>query len=146
MKLRNILMTSVTLLFATQSFAWNLVYSHDANGTGTFGSLQALRTAVNNGASVKVLVVPPSVHTWQVSCSEVSVRTDTSQSVACIANSMLSFDLTAGAQFGAVPSPNYSQHFAMNTLGQYAQANVQNGSGTLLSRSTQNFAMQWYVD
>jgi hypothetical protein len=127
--------------------AWTLIYAHDANGTATAGSLQALRAAVNAGASVKVLSMPPGIHNLSVTCSQVAVRPDPSQTVVCVGAPVdLVMDITAGTNFGVPPSPIHSSHFAINTLGQYAQTKVQKSNSAIVSSGTYNYAAQWFVE
>ncbi|WP_416819930.1 hypothetical protein [Delftia tsuruhatensis] len=138
---------AAAICFAGNASAWTLIYAHDANGTATAGSLQALRAAVNAGASVKILSMPPGVHNWSVLCSQVSVRPDPSQSVACVGADMaLIVDLTPGANFGVPPTPIHSSNFAINTLGQYAETKVQISNGAIVSRVTFNYPAQWFVE
>ncbi|MCG3784629.1 hypothetical protein [Delftia acidovorans] len=133
-------------LSAGASHAWTLVYANDAAGNASAGSLQSLRTAVNNGANVKVLVTQPNVHTWGVKCTHTSVKMDATQAVVCLSDVGLIVDIGMGSQFAAVANPPQSMHFIINTSGQYAQANVNIGTGALVARSTLNYPMQWFVD
>ncbi|BDE72036.1 hypothetical protein HQS1_31600 [Delftia lacustris] len=132
-------------LSAGTSHAWSLVYANDASGATTAGSLQALRAAANGGSSVKVLVLTAG-HTWQVPCAHVSVRNDSTQAVICTKGSEFHIDVTPGAQFGQVPNPTKFAFFAANTLGQYAQVDMQVSNGSVVSRNTINAQMQWYVE
>jgi hypothetical protein len=146
MTLKKTLALAALTLAAGTSHAWNLIYSNDANGATTAGSLQALRTAAINGASIKVVVFDAGAQHWHIPCAQVSVKYDSSQSIVCLGNVDLLIDNTAGAQFGAVLSPPRSANFAANTLGQYAQADIQKSNGAILSRTTRNYPMSWYVD
>lgn len=137
---------SAIVFLASNSYAWNLIYSNDANGATTAGSLQALRTAAINGASIKVVAFDAGVQHWNAPCAQVSVKYDTPQSIVCLGNVDLLIDNTSGAQFGVVLNPPRSANFAANTLGQYAQAEIQKSNGAVLSRTTRNYAMSWYVD
>lgn len=138
---------AAAICFAGNAYAWTLMYAHDANGTATAGSLQALRAAVNAGAAVKVLSMPPGVHNWSVTCSQVSVRPDPYQTVVCIGAPLdLLIDTAPGASFGALTSPVQSSHFAINTLGQYAQTKIQKSNSAIVSSTTYNYPAQWFVE
>lgn len=131
---------------ASTSHAWTLVYANDAAGNVTAGSLQSLRTALNNGASLKVLVTNPVVHVWQVPCSHVSMRLDSTQAVVCLSSTQLRVDGSIGAQFGNPSNPPSSANYSINTLGQYVQVNFQVGSNSIINKTSDNFPMQWYVE
>ncbi|MCB4787025.1 hypothetical protein LGR64_12120 [Delftia sp. Lp-1] len=146
MLIKRSLCISAIAFLASNSYAWNLIYSNDANGATTAGSLQALRTAAINGASIKVVVFDAGAQHWHAPCAQVSVKYDSTQSIVCLGNVDLLIDNTAGAQFGAVLSPPRSANFAANTLGQYAQADIQKSNGAILSRTTRSYPMSWYVD
>lgn len=145
MTLRNFLTCAALTLVAGASQAWTLAYSHDATGAATSGSLETLRNAANNGASVKVLVSFPGVHTFQVPCANVSVRDDASLAVVC-SNTTLRTDGTPGVAFGMPVSPPQSAHFVINTLGQYSHSTVRIGDGGLTSYTKFNQPMRWYIE
>ncbi len=146
MLIKQIISAAAITLFAGTSYAWNLVYSHDASGNQTGGSIQTLRTALNNGSNVKVLVVVPNVHPWTVPCSHVSIKHDASQAVVCLSGVGLGIDIRMGAQFAAVVNPPNSVHYAINTQGQYVETNISHVNGSVLNRTVVNHQMQWYVD
>lgn len=148
MLFRKVLAFTALALAAGTSQAWTLVYATDANGNISGGSLQSLRTAVDNGASVKVLVTAPNgntQHTWGVFCTNTSMKLDTSQAVVCASHDDLAMNIALGDQFGTVGNPPFSAHFLINTSGQYVEANskLANGETTLYKYI---FPMRWYVD
>jgi len=133
------------LAFHGLTHAWTLVYSHDQNGVSTFGNLQTLMTAANNGADVKV-VADGGTQTIQFQCGWVHVRSgDATQSVVCTANSGLGVDITGGAPFGNITSPPHIGYYSMNTLGQYATTRINSGSANVSLRQTTSAALKWYV-
>ncbi|MFC6842155.1 hypothetical protein [Xanthomonas theicola] len=146
MTLRKALLFTALMLSAGTSQAWTMVYATDANGNVSEGSLQSLRVAVNNGASVKVLVTGANIHVWGVPCTYTSVKLDASQAVVCVSNQGLGMEIAMGSNFGAVSNLAQSVHYVINTSGQYAQANLNIGTGQLVSRSVLIHAMQWYVE
>ncbi|WP_267108372.1 hypothetical protein [Xanthomonas sacchari] len=146
MILKNVFAAVALGILSFNAQASTLVYATDANGSVVSGSLQTLRTALNSGANVKVLVTAPNDHVWAVPCTNTSVKLDASQAVVCVSNQGLGMNISMGSQFGGVSNPPQSVHFLLNTSGQYVQANIDMGSGTLVSRSAYVFAMQWYVD
>ncbi|WP_126961946.1 hypothetical protein [Xanthomonas arboricola] len=137
---------TVLVLVAGNSKAWTLVYETDANGNVVSGSLRSLRTAVDAGASVKVLVPAPNIHVWTVQCTHTSLRLDASQAVVCMGETDLVVDVTVGSQFAVVSSPLQSHHYLLNTLGQYALAAVNIKTGDLISNTSTIRPMRWYVE
>ncbi|UYK90701.1 MULTISPECIES: hypothetical protein [Xanthomonas] len=136
-------------LAAGSAQAWTLVYATDSNGNISSGSLQTLRTAVDSGASVRVLITAPNnnpEHVWGLLCTNTSLRLDSSQAVVCSSDQDLSMNVAMGSQFGAVSNPAYSAHFLLNTSGQFVQANIRVSNGELLSNTKYTYAMRWYVE
>lgn len=146
MMIKKVLAVATLTLSAGASNAWTLVYAHDASGAATSGSIQTLRNAINNGASVKVIIQRPTVHNWSVNCTNVSVRNDASQAVVCIGMWPLIVNTYIGAQFSNIITPAQTAHFTINTLGQYAQADVKIGDGSILNNSMNTYPMLWFVD
>lgn len=146
MHLGKALAVAAVTLSAAASHAWTLVYANDASGNTTAGSLQSLRTAVNNGASVKVVVTAPGTHNWSVLCNQVAVKFDASQGVICVSGMQLLIDNSMGANFAAVANPPQSADFTINTQGQYSQSNVRISDGVLVSKTLVYHPMQWFVD
>lgn len=132
-------------IFTTSSHAWTLIYSHDANGTPTMGSLEALRNAASNGSSIKVVVISSGSHDWQLSCSQVSVKTDGTQEVVCFHKMDLWTQSKTGPQFGSLSSPPQFLNFTINTLGQYSQTSIQISNGAVLYTNTLRFPIRWYA-
>jgi len=149
MVIKKFIFATAIMVSAGASYAWNLVYAHDANGTPTAGSLQTLRGALKNGSSVKVHIVDSSAawnHSWSINCTQVSIKTDATQAVVCIGEMGLGIDLRVGSTFGAVSGQPISVHYAANTLGQYAESHVVRSNGSLQSRNLNNATMQWFVN
>lgn len=146
MSFEKIIVAAAITMCAGTSHAWNIVYAHDGNGNATIGSLQALRAAAKNGASVKVVVENPGIQYWNAPCAQVSVRDDATQAVVCLGNVDLLVDLNQGPQFGVVLAPPKSANFAANTNGQYGQTDVQINNGAILSQTTRRYTMNWYVE
>ncbi|UKE79343.1 hypothetical protein [Xanthomonas graminis] len=145
MVLRKLFIFAALFVAAGNLRAATLVYATGASGNVSAGSLQTLREALNNGASVKVLVTAPNDHVWAVPCTNTSVKL-TSQAVVCVSNMGLGINIAMGAQFGSVSSPPQTVHFIINTSGQYVQNTVDIGTGQAYSHATFVYAMQWYVD
>lgn len=133
-------------LSAGASHAWTLVYANDAAGNATAGSLQSLRTAVTNGASVKVVSDDAGKHAWSVQCAVAAVKYDASQAVVCANNPVLAADNSIGAQFSNVYSPPQTVSNMLNTRGQFSQAIVRLSDGSLIGKTLVNVPMQWFVD
>src|SRR3989442_965368 len=131
MPIKQIISAATIIFFAGTSYAWNLVYAHDASGNATAGSLQTLRTAVSNGSSVKVAVNYKNTHTWAFNCTHVSLRQEASQGVVCLSGTGLGIDITPGPTFAAVVTPPNSVHYAVNTLGQFVETNINHNGGKL---------------
>ncbi|MDY4340174.1 MULTISPECIES: hypothetical protein [Xanthomonas] len=140
---------TVLALAAGSSQAWTMVYATDANGNVSAGSLQTLRTAVDNGADVKVLVTAPTqnpYHTWGVLCTNTSMKLDSSQAVVCVGHDDYAMNIAMGSQFGEPSNPPFSAHFLINTSGEYAEADMRLGSGDVVAKSKYVYAMRWYVN
>ncbi|MDH0850866.1 MULTISPECIES: hypothetical protein [Delftia] len=146
MQFKHIISAAAIALIAGTSHAWNLVYSHDGNGNATLGSLQALRTAVINGASVKIVTHESGVHFWSAPCAQVSVRDDATQAVVCLGHVDFLVNLNQGPQFGVPLQPPHAANFAANTIGQYNQTDIQSGNGAILSQKVFRGAINWYVN
>lgn len=146
MFLKETLAIAALTLATSASHAWTLVYANDASGNVTAGSLQTLRTALNNGSDLKVVVTAPNVNMWSVKCAFTSVTLDATQGVVCLSDAGLGVDISMGSNFAGTSNPPRSVHFAINTRGQYAQAEVNKGTGALASKTINNYAMQWFVD
>ena len=146
MLIKQILSAAAITFFAGASYAWNLVYSHDASGNPTGGSLQTLRTAVSNGSSVKVAVNHKNTLTWAFNCTHVSIRPDASQGIVCLSETGLGIDILPGPTFANVVTPPNSVHYAVNTLGQFVETNIAHNGGSVLNRQSTNQPMQWFVD
>lgn len=140
------LAAAVLTLATGVTHAWTLVYANDVGGNVTAGSLQTLRTALNSGSNLKVLVTVPNVNVWAVKCAFTSVTLDATQGVVCLSDAGLGVDISMGSNFAGTSNPPRSVHFALNTRGQYAQAEVNIGTGALASKTINNYAMQWFVD
>lgn len=132
-------------LSAGASHAWTLAYAHDTNGIATAGSLQGLRNAASNGASVKAVAVLPGDQDFQLPCAPVSIHMGATQEVVCIGSMDLRTYGETGAQFGVMIGPPQSMHFKANTAGQFTQNNINLGTGALMSTSQTRYAMRWYV-
>jgi hypothetical protein len=145
MRFKNLLLPLVIAISATNSYAWNFIYSHDGNGVAIDGSLQALRNAVSNGAAVKVGVILPE-HEWQITCSITALGREANNSVVCIGDRGLATYTIPGSQFGNSLTPAQSLEFTINTQGQYTQAGVARSNGSLIANSQFRFPMRWYVD
>lgn len=146
MQLKHIISAAAITFAAGTSHAWNLIYAHDVNGNATMGSLQALRTAAKNGASVKIVTYEAGVHFWNAPCAQVSVRDDATQAVVCLGHVDFLVNLNQGPQFGVPLQPPHAANFAANTTGQYAQVDIQTGTGTVLSQKVFRGPISWYVD
>lgn len=146
MNIKKSLILAALTISAGTSHAWNLVYAHDASGNPTGGSLQTLRTALNNGSNLRVLVIVPNVHTWSLNCHQFSIKHDASQAVVCQNDQGLAGNINLGAHFGAPPNPTSSAHFILNTLGQYSATSISRANGSVIQSSVSNHQMQWYVD
>lgn len=146
MMIKQSLAVAALTLSAGASHAWTLVYANDAAGNATAGSLQSLRTAVTNGASVKVVSDDVGKHAWSVQCAVAAVKYDTSQAVVCANNPVLAADNVIGAQFSNVLSPPQSVSTMINTRGQFSQAMVRLSDGALIGKTLVNAPMQWFVD
>ncbi|UYC10268.1 hypothetical protein [Xanthomonas sp. CFBP 8445] len=146
---RKALVFMALALAAGSSQAWTLVYATDANGNVSAGSLQSLRTAVDNGADLKVLVTAPNQntqHTWGVLCTNTSMKLDSSQALVCVGHDDYAINIGMGSQFGEPSNPPFSAHFLINTSGEYAEAYMRLGSGELISKSKYVYAMRWFVN
>jgi hypothetical protein len=133
-------------LSAGASHAWTLVYSHDANGTATAGSLQTLRNAALNGSSVAIVTSTPGVHDWQVTCTHVSIRHDNGgQDVICVNHLDLWTDATPGATFGTPYQPPQSAQFTANTRGQYTHISIRKDNGSVILTNQMRLPIRWYV-
>lgn len=84
------------------SHAWTLAYAHDTNGSATAGSLQGLRNAGSNGASVKVVAMLPADQDFQLPCAPVSMHMGATQEVVCIGSMDLRTYGEINAQLGQV--------------------------------------------
>ncbi|MFG0640208.1 MULTISPECIES: hypothetical protein [Delftia] len=146
MLIKKCISAAAMILVASTSHAWNLIYAHDVNGNATVGSLQALRTAAKNGASVKIVTHEPGVHFWNAPCAQVSVRDDSTQAVVCLGHVDFLVNLNQGPQFGVPLQPPHGANFAANTTGQYAQVDIQTGNGAVLAQKVFRGAISWYVD
>ncbi|WP_155393082.1 hypothetical protein [Xanthomonas albilineans] len=132
---------------AGSSQAWTLVYATDANGNVSAGSLQLLRTAVDNGSDVKVLVTAQTTpHTWGVICTNTSMKLDSSQALVCVSHDDYAMNISMGSQFGEPSNPPFSAHFLINTSGQYAEADMRLGTGEVISKNKYIYPMRWYVN
>lgn len=146
MQFKHIISAAAITLITGTSHAWNLVYSHDASGTPTAGSLQTLRTALNNGSSLKVQIISPNVQTWTLYCTQHGVKADASQAVVCLSNTNLGMDVRVGSNFGVVGLPPSSTSYAVNTTGQFVETNINHSNGAVVNRAVSNVSMQWFVD
>ena len=147
MKISKTISAASLILLASNSYAWTLVYAHDANGNPTAGSLQTLRNAASNGSSIKVVSSPPGVHDFQIPCTTISVRHDNdAQDVLCGGNLDLSTVATSGPQFGVANTPPQSAVFTMNTKGQYTHVAIRLSNHEILNTYQWRFPMRWYAD
>lgn len=146
MQFKHIVSAAAITLITGTSHAWNLVYSHDASGAPTAGSLQTLRTALNNGSSLKVQLISPNVQTWTLYCTQHGVKADASQAVVCLSNTNLGMDVRVGSNFGVVGLPPSSTSYAVNTTGQFVETNINHSNGAVVNRAVSNISMQWFVD
>lgn len=146
MQFKHIVSAAAITLITGTSHAWNLVYSHDASGAPTAGSLQTLRTALNNGSSLKVQLISPNVQTWTLYCTQHGVKADASQAVVCLSNTNLGMDVRVGSNFGVVGLPPSSTSYAVNTTGQFVETNINHSNGAVVNRAVSNVSMQWFVD
>ena len=147
MKISKIISAASLILLASNSYAWTLVYAHDANGNPTAGSLQTLRNAASNGSSIKVVSSPPGAHDWQVPCTAVSVRHDRdAQDVLCTGSLSLWMLDASGPQFGLSYTPPQSVSYIMNTKGQYTHISVRLSNNEILNTYQWRFPMRWYAD
>lgn len=146
MPIKQIISAVAITLFAGTSYAWNLVYSHDANGNPTGGSLQTLRTALSNGSNIKVHVNYQNTQIWAFNCTHFAIKQDATQAIVCLSGTGLGIDTRVGATFATVVNPPNSVHYATNTLGQYVETNVGLNGGAVLNRVSSNYSMQWFVD
>ncbi|WP_280188170.1 hypothetical protein [Delftia sp. PS-11] len=147
MKISKIISAASLILLASNSYAWTLVYAHDANGNPTAGSLQTLRNAASNGSSIKVVSSPPGVHDFQLLCANVSVRHDNdAQDVLCGSSLDLWTLANPGSQFGTAYSPPQSVAITMNTRGQYTHISIRLSNHEILNTYQWRFPMRWYAD
>ena len=147
MKILKIISAASLILLASNSYAWTLVYAHDANGNPTAGSLQTLRNAASNGSSIKVVSSPPGVHDMQIPCTTISVRHDNdAQDVLCTGGLDVWTLADSGPQFGISYTPPQSVVFTMNTKGQYTHISVRLSNREILNTYQWRFPMRWYAD
>lgn len=144
MQFKHIISAAAITLIAGTSHAWTLAYAHDANGNATAGSLQGLRNAASNGASVKIVAILPG-HDFQLPCAPVSIHTGSTQEVVCIASMDLRNYGETGPQFGLIIGPPQNSHFKANTAGQYTQSNINLATGAAVFTVQERYAMRWYV-
>lgn len=142
---KSLILTALTISAGT-SHAWTLAYANDANGNVTAGSLQTLRTALDQGASLKVLIDSPGVHIWHMRCTHISQRTDAGQVVSCYSHMAMRINGTPGAAFGTILDASNSSTLFANTLGQYAQVRIHVGTNAVVDKSVNNYSMRWYVE
>jgi hypothetical protein len=144
MMIKQIISAATITLFAGTSYAWNFIYSHDQNGAVTGGSLQALRSAISHGSSVKVGIMLPE-HEWQLPCSIVSLDNSPTL-VTCVSSKDLATNITPGSALGTILPPAQSLHYTFNVLGQYTQVNIAKSNGSVVLTSQWRYPMRWYVN
>lgn len=146
MSLRKALAIAALTLTAGTSHAWTLVYSNDAAGNATSGSLQTLRSAVSNGSSIKVVLNSGGTLEWAILCSPVAILNGTAQDVLCFGTQEVDTVNDASAQFGTPILPARSIHFRLNSRGTYIQTNVRLDNGGIMGSYPMKFSMRWYAE
>lgn len=144
--LNKFLSAAALVFFASNSYAWTLVYANDASGNVTAGTLQSLRNAVSTGSSVKVIVSSPNIQVWSILCNTAAHEADASKGVICYGPAPLYAGWTIGRDAGQILNPPQAMHIIVNTLGQYSQYGISYATGQVTHSLKQNYAMQWYVD
>lgn len=131
------------LCFASNSMAWTLVYSNDANGNATFGNIQTLINAVLEGKRVRFLVDQGVGFIWVMDAQTVWIRNN----IVYVQNT--SFVLTNGWQGNVLTFPADAQRFfyMADTNGIVLYSPWRAAEQTRTGPDFQaNYPIKWFVD
>ena len=124
---------------------WTLIYRTDAEGLTSFGSLSDLRTAVVNGADVKVIYSPQPSVWWSRYCSSVHVRGVGGTTIVA-ATFMEAADTTPGGGGIEFETPFAIEYHIYNSTGVRSVFKFGYQEHNLISQDTDNIVpMRWYV-
>ena len=126
--------------------AWTLVYTHTGEGTRVFGDIETLINAVQNGASLKVLVETPAIEK-ELGYSFIFVphTMHVRNGVVFAMNT-----LTVGANFEGdrliFDEDSFYYMIIANTNGVLEQIRWDVGQHTPRGHNQTCFGMKWFVD